>query len=549
MPDFYYDDPVEESSGNRRSFKGIISLILLFVAGGAYVQTTLAANISLNSGSRVEFGQGVSMVAACSGANSLTVTPNSEFVNSSGSGAYYLKSITVSGIPAECNGKDFNISFYDNVPNSEALPIFETSKSVVTVYNNAGTFQEGFQGTGSVVSSTSGGFTVSFKSPAALSSNVMKVTLQSTEHRDWAQASVLAGVNTTCALLSSGSVKCYGGNEKGEIGNNGTSDMYTTPQNVSGLSSGVTAISVGAFFNCALLNSDSVQCWGRNQFSQLGAVTTGEVSKVPLTVSGLGSGVTAISSGTSHTCALFITGAVKCWGFNQSGQLGDGTTTTRLNPVTVSGLSSGVTAISAGADHTCALLSTGALKCWGQNSRGALGDGTLSQRNTPVNVSGLSSGVTAVSSGGRYTCAILTTGALKCWGLNDNGVLGDGTSVDKSAPVDVSGLSSGVNSVSAGAKATCAILIDGTAKCWGNNQYGQLGNGTTTSTLIPVTASALGSDISSISTGRREHTVAILSTGTFVGVGFNFFGALGNGSGLESNANPTAVQPTGIRAF
>jgi hypothetical protein len=182
LSDFYFDDPVKESKGTRKNFKGVLALILLMIIGGTYVQTTLAANISLNSGSRVEFGQGVSMVAACSGANSLTVTPNSEFVNASGSGAHYLKSITVSGIPSECNGEDFAISVYDSTT-STALSIFATNKSVARVWNDAGTFK---LGTGSVsgasITSNSGAFTVSFTSPVALASNVSRITLQSSDH-------------------------------------------------------------------------------------------------------------------------------------------------------------------------------------------------------------------------------------------------------------------------------------------------------------------------------------------------------------------------------
>jgi hypothetical protein len=154
----------------------------LFVAGGAYIQTTLAANINLNSGGRVEFGQGISMVAACSGANSLTVTPNSEFVNSSGSGAHYLKSITVSGIPSECNGDDFDISVYDSTT-STALSIFATNKIVAKIWNDAGTFKLGSGSvSGASITSNSGAFTVSFTSPVALASNVSKLTLQSSAH-------------------------------------------------------------------------------------------------------------------------------------------------------------------------------------------------------------------------------------------------------------------------------------------------------------------------------------------------------------------------------
>ena len=182
LSDFYYDDPVEESTGKRKNFRGILALILLFVAGGTYIQTTLAANINLNSGGRVEFGQGISMVAACSGANSLTVTPNSDFVNSSGSGAHYLKSITVSGIPAECNGDDFDISVYDSTT-STALSIFATNKKVVKIWNDAGTFKLGSGSvSGASITSNSGAFTISFTSPVALAANVSKLTLQSSAH-------------------------------------------------------------------------------------------------------------------------------------------------------------------------------------------------------------------------------------------------------------------------------------------------------------------------------------------------------------------------------
>jgi len=202
LSDFYHDDPVEELKGTRKNFKGVLALILLVVAGGTYLQTTLAANISLNSGSRVEFGQGVSMVAACSGANSLTVTPNSEFVNASGSGAHYLKTITVSGIPSECNGDDFQISVYDSTT-STALPIFGETKTVASIWNNGGSFQGGKGWLGSTITSGSGTFTVSFTTPVALASNVAKLTLQSTTH--------VAGDCRTESLCSLGDIGPGGG--------------------------------------------------------------------------------------------------------------------------------------------------------------------------------------------------------------------------------------------------------------------------------------------------------------------------------------------------
>ena len=149
----------------------------------------------------------------------------------------------------------------------------------------------------------------------------------------------------------------------------------------------------------------------------------------------------SISSSWTHTCALLSSGAVKCWGFNDYGQLGDGSTTDRLTPVNVSGLSSGVIAIAAGSDHTCSLLSSGAVKCWGYN---------VAKRISLVDVSILSSGVTAISAGYVHTCVLLSTGAVKCWGDNEAGQLGDGTTTNRSTSIDVSTLSSGVTAISAG---------------------------------------------------------------------------------------------------
>ena len=136
----YHDDPIDISlQPKKKKLSSGLSLILFLIGGGFFLQTTLAANINLNSGGAVEFGQGIAMTAACSGANVLTVTPNSEFANVSGGGDHYLKNITVSGIPAGCNGVDFNISTYDSVT-STALSMFNSNKTVATIYNNAGTF-------------------------------------------------------------------------------------------------------------------------------------------------------------------------------------------------------------------------------------------------------------------------------------------------------------------------------------------------------------------------------------------------------------------------
>lgn len=205
---------------------------------------------------------------------------------------------------------------------------------------------------------------------------------------------------------------------------------------VSGLGSGIAAIAAGRDHTCALTTGGGVKCWGRNWAGQLGDETTTN-RNTPVDVSGLGGGVAAIATGQSHTCALTTSGGVKCWGANGSGQLGDGTTTNRTTPVDVVGLGSGVAAIAAGERHTCALTTGGGVKCWGSNGSGQLGDGTWTQRNTPVDVSGLGSGVQAIAAGGSHTCALTTGGGVRCWGWDGYGQLGLGTIIYRTTPVDV----------------------------------------------------------------------------------------------------------------
>ena len=200
----------------------------------------------------------------------------------------------------------------------------------------------------------------------------------------------------------------------------------------------------------------------------------------------------SVSAGYSHTCGLTSSGGVKCWGENSYGQLGNGNNTNSNVPVNVSGLSSGVSAISAGGGHTCALLTSGGVKCWGYNEFGQLGNGNNTNSNVPVDVSGLSSGISAISAGGDHTCAMTSGGGVKCWGWNNDGQLGNGNNNDSNVPVDVSGLSSVVSAISAGITHTCALLTSGGVKCWGNNYNGQLGNGNNTDSNVPVDVVGFG---------------------------------------------------------
>ena len=211
------------------------------------------------------------------------------------------------------------------------------------------------------------------------------------------------------------------------------------------------------------------------------------MSWTPVDVVGLGSGVVAIAAGWYHNCALTAAGGLKCWGYGAQGQLGNGSTATQPTPVDVTGLTSGVAAVAAGAFHTCALTTAGGMKCWGRGDLGQLGDGTTFFRQVPVDVSGLASGVSSIALGWDHSCAITTAGGLKCWGYNSNGQLGDGTNADKSSPVDVAGLASGVAMASGGAVHTCAIASGGVAKCWGSQPVtARLGDGSAIDSNVPV---------------------------------------------------------------
>ena len=219
-----------------------------------------------------------------------------------------------------------------------------------------------------------------------------------------------------------------------------------------------------------------------------------------------------VSAGEAHTCVLTANSAVWCWGFNDYGQLGDGTTRSHGLPVAVLGLDEEIVMISAGGDHTCALTRGGGIKCWGWNEKGQLGDGTTIDRPAPVDVVELTSGVRTISSGGSHTCALTESGGVKCWGNNHSGQLGDSTTDSRLTPVDVVGLASGVQAVSSGNWHTCAVTASGGLRCWGANYWGQLGDSTTDGRLTPVDVVGLSSGITVMGVGG-SHTCAATTEG------------------------------------
>jgi alpha-tubulin suppressor-like RCC1 family protein len=362
----------------------------------------------------------------------------------------------------------------------------------------------------------------------------------------WVNALTAVQINVggehSCVVTSASGVQCWGRNTYGQLGD-GTITDKLTPVAVSGLGFGVQAIAAGASHTCALTTTGGVQCWGRNNYGQLGNGTATD-SLVPVAVNGLTSGVQAIVSGDNHSCGLTSSGGVVCWGDNQSAQLGDGTTGDAtyhrsLIPVAVFGLSSGVQAITAGFWHSCALTTpAGAVKCWGYNQHGELGDTSTTSRLKPVSVSGLSSGVQSIAAGIYHTCALTTAGGMKCWGNNLYGQLGDGTTVNKLIPT-VSGLTSNVQAIAMGGYHSCALTSGGGVQCWGRNLYGQLGDATTVDRITPA-LSGLSGNVQAIDMGGF-HSCALTSGGGVQCWGYNAHGQLGDGTQAVDRLTPVQV--------
>ena len=448
-----------------------------------------------------------------------------------------------------------------------------------------------------------------------------------------------AGRGHTCALLETGGVRCWGQNGAGQLGDGSETDRLA-PVTVSGLGGSAIAIATGGTHTCAVLASGHVQCWGLNANGQLGAGDAPYQTGTPQDVVGIENAV-ALTAGTSHTCALLETGGMKCWGYNFYGSLGNGNTADQNTPVDVVGLGSGVVQMGAGYLHTCALLDSGAVRCWGgwigsntpqemvglnsgvariavngehycvlrmdgsvrcagANSEGQLGDGTTTWRDQSVQVQGLPSGVTNIavgsfhscavigdaafcwgrdadgqlgsgnstrgsvelselwgtiyadiSVGARHVCAVVDGGAAQCWGSNHRGELGIGEPVGlevaRSSPQPVAGLSSGVSRIAAGVNYSCAV-VNGGARCWGYNNYGQLGTGDTVATTTPAPVSGLSGGVTEIAVSQDpeyQHTCAIVNGGAKCW-GYNYLGQLGNDEYGSVTPETTPVDVVGL---
>lgn len=347
---------------------------------------------------------------------------------------------------------------------------------------------------------------------------------------------LVAGNDFSCAVTPSGGAGCWGSNNSGQLGDGSQIDS-SRPVTVSGLSDiAGLARGVGSYHMCAVLGGAQAVCWGNNWDGQLGTTTATTWSTTPVVVEGLHGGVRDLTVGHGHTCALLVTGRVDCWGLNVHGQLGSGTRTQTSSTVAVTGLQ-GVASVVAGLEYTCALQVVGAVQCWGINDVGQLGDGTTTDSAIPVPVQGLQHGVLAISAGTFSTCALLATGRVTCWGLLDweNEVI-------SLTPTVATGVS-GARQLSTGRFSTCTIGDDRLVRCWGDNDDGQLGDGGFERSASPVIVAGLG-PADALSAGSRQ-VCARRTDGEIRCWGRNEFGQVGIGS-----ADPAAVPtPTAVASF
>jgi alpha-tubulin suppressor-like RCC1 family protein len=339
-----------------------------------------------------------------------------------------------------------------------------------------------------------------------------------------------AGDTFACSLDTSGFVRCWGMSDPGGV--LGDQDTYAVPPRLIPELSGVTALSASEFHACTL-TGPVARCWGGMGAGEIGLEGVEFPWPKPTRpVTGIAP-LESIHAGAVHTCAVTQSGGATCWG---QGPLGDGTLHYSTVPVPVGGLSTGVARISGGLAHRCALLDDGTVKCWGHlytsvpnAPNPTIGDGSGVSQLMPVAIPGLE-GVEAIEAGFVHTCALLDSGRVRCWGFNSEGQLGDGTTTARFTPVDVPGLEN-VVALHAGMFTTCAVLADASAACWGRGHLGQLGNGRLESSPVPVPVTAWDAPIADFGIGEN-FACAVSTTGELRCWGSNVYLQLGE-AGLQ----------------
>lgn len=388
-------------------------------------------------------------------------------------------------------------------------------------------------------------------------------------------ARLAAGSTHVCAVRTDTTVVCWGANGNGQLGNGTTTDSAVPVVVVGsggiGTLSGAVTVGAGEVHTCASKSDGTVFCWGRNDKGQLGNDTTTDSSS-PVQVVGVGGSgtltdVSDVTAGNRFTCSVSTDTTVVCWGENNEGQLGNGTTTNSSSPVQVLGVGgtgslAGVIAVAGGELHACAKRSDGTMVCWGRNDRGQLGNGTTTDSEWPVVVLGVGgtgtlTGVDAVGVGAKFSCAVTTGNRMYCWGENAQGQLGNATTASASSPKSVLGSRQDplpeVLTVAAGLKHSCMSLMDLTVYCWGRNDKGQLGDGTTADratlgSVVATTGSGHLTGIRQVVAGD-EHTCALRAGTTVVCWGRNDKGQLGNNAATGDTPIPQQVSGVGGTGF
>lgn len=363
---------------------------------------------------------------------------------------------------------------------------------------------------------------------------------------------VAVGTIHNCAVRASGAVVCWGNNSYGQLGD-GTVTARTGLITVGGVSDAV-AITAGEHYTCARRRGGAVVCWGRNQSGQLGSGSTAAFSATPVEVMGL-TGATLVRAGMRHACALAAGGALRCWGENTFSQVGDGATANRATPVAVAGLEP-QRALALYATHACGLGVDGAVRCWGNNPSGEAGGGTET-RSIPAAITGLNdvldlqqgSGANVFTGAGTsWRCALRRGGTVACWGSasqgNASGQLGDGTTVNRTTPAPVMGLTDAVQ-ISVGSAAACALRRGGSAVCWGYNAFGQIGDGTTVNRPLPTPVTGVP-ELAEIRTDGTT-TCGRGVDGSVRCWGYNYWGQLGQGDQVP-RPTPSVVAGVGTNA-